>query len=217
MFDANQICIEDIPKFIVSNLHKNEQAICHQRKQVRAKKEYIASRTLIKLVLSKHYGIDYQSIELYFNPQSSKLQAFHYNELLQCHLSLAHSKGLLFIAIASNTIKVGVDIEKINHIRDIQALAKNYYHPTESEYIQKNRKNDFYRLWTLKEAFSKMMPQAMATTLKQSIQENLIHYYTNSGKYLDFDLSIVSEKSFKKTTVALLDFNLLFEDKHAKS
>jgi len=217
LFDANQLSVENLPTLITSNLHINEQVICNQRIKETAKKEFVASRTIIKQIISTHNHLEYNLLELRFNHQTSKLEAFTNKELLPYNLSIAHSNGILFIAISSQKFKVGVDIEKLNDKRDYKALAKNFYHPIESEQVQINGVSEFYRFWTLKEAFSKMLPQAMTITLNQSIQNNLANYSSNSGVYLDFDLSTVTEKSFNEATVSLLSFDLFFKGKHVKN
>jgi len=216
LFDANKIHSEKLPLLIKSNLHKNEQLICLQRKRLSAQKEFVASRTLIKYLLAQHYHINYQSIELSFNQQQLQLQAYNDNKLIPCTLSLAHSSGMLLFAIVKNTInnkpiKMGVDIEEVKQGRDFQALADNSFPLTECKQIQQSGILGFYRFWTLKEAFSKMLPQPMTTTLKENIQEKLADLHVKSGRYMHFDLSVVTEKAFKNKSVTVLNSPDFFE------
>lgn len=208
---------ENISSLSQSNLHKNEQLIYLQRKKVVAKQEYLASRTIIKYLIAQYCQVNYHSIELYFNQALLQLQALCDNKPMPFSLSLSHSHGMIFIAIVNNAstakmLKIGVDIEAINSNRDTQLLANNFYPKSEGEQVQQNGIFDFYRLWTLKEAYSKMLPQAMATTLSQNMQVNLANLNVLSCQYRMFDFSIVAEQKINSATVTVVNSaNLISE------
>ncbi len=70
--------------------------------------------------------------------------------------NLSHSEEMVMCAISSED--VGCDVEKITDI-DLE-IAKNFFYTTEYDAItaarsDEERRNTFFRLWTLKESFMK--------------------------------------------------------------
>ncbi|MDO3387817.1 4'-phosphopantetheinyl transferase superfamily protein [Gilvimarinus sp. SDUM040013] len=74
------------------------------------------------------------------------------------HFNLSHSGDWLAI-ILSQAGPVGIDIESPRKSRDLMAIARHYFHPREIEHMATlngaEQHKEFYRLWTLKEAFFK--------------------------------------------------------------
>lgn len=77
--------------------------------------------------------------------------------------NLSHSSPYFaFIISDNNSLKVGVDIEKIRPHKDLQSIATNYFSIEECAYMFQSMDNEmehiarFYELWTRKEAFLKM-------------------------------------------------------------
>lgn len=71
------------------------------------------------------------------------------------HFNISHSGEWVAVGIATKPI--GIDIQKVDKI-DL-SIAKNCFSKDENEYIlslcQSSRKDAFFKLWTLKEAFIK--------------------------------------------------------------
>ena len=85
--------------------------------------------------------------------------------------NISHAKNLFAIVLADTAkLDVGVDIEIIKPIRDIESLVKNYMHPKEEEYIfnagdENTIVTNFYKVWTRKEALLKMLGVGIAVDM----------------------------------------------------
>lgn len=65
-----------------------------------------------------------------------------------CYFNISHSHGLVACAVAE--VPVGIDVEKI---RPVPPRLLRILSPAEREYVRCDE--DFFRLWTLKEALIK--------------------------------------------------------------
>lgn len=82
------------------------------------------------------------------------------------HFNLSHSKDLAIAVFAG--VEAGCDIEKVQEA-DL-ALAEKFFTPGEYKYIagqpgREQRREAFYRLWTLKESFVKAVGEGMMIPL----------------------------------------------------
>lgn len=103
------------------------------------------------------------------------------------HFNLAYRGSYAIIAIANR--EVGVDIEKEIVIQNLEAFAKNFFSQTERAWLLdaqniNTRKTNFFRLWTLKEAFIKALGKGLSYPLQDfTIQPN----ETEIGLYLPIE------------------------------
>lgn len=74
-------------------------------------------------------------------------------------VSLSHTDGLAIVAVAARGNGLGVDVEQIRPRRDVVAVARRFFHPSEAERVAAapaaRQLVDFFRLWTRKESFAK--------------------------------------------------------------
>jgi 4'-phosphopantetheinyl transferase len=80
------------------------------------------------------------------------------------HFNLSHSNEMVLCAISD--MEIGVDIEYIDPEIDL-TLAKNYFHNKEYENIMnaKNKAEEFFKYWVLKESYMKYTGLGMNITL----------------------------------------------------
>ena len=214
LYDANHINEQNIAVLTTKYLHSNEKKIIARRKKIIAKKEYIASRLLIKLHIAKHLNIPYQDLHLNFDAQTNQLKAIYNTKPLALNISLAHSKGIVFFAIAKHKIKVGVDIEFQNPHRDTRPLIEAYFHPDDVSALLGNEKYQFYQYWTLKEAVAKITNKAVFEVLKQDTKQQLLHYHHATGQYQQFALSIVQTDPIELQSLNLIHSDNLLQLHH---
>lgn len=81
-------------------------------------------------------------------------------------LSLAHSHGISVAAVCDGG-ELGIDLELIREHRDRDALAKRFFSSSELDELEKSedKTTDFFRIWTEKEAFSKMTGKGLTSVI----------------------------------------------------
>ena len=85
--------------------------------------------------------------------------------------SLSHSRGFAALAVANEPTSVGVDVECLVS-RDFKSIARLAYSTSEADYLESLDDPAticarFYELWTLKEAFAKVLRLHLADALRQ--------------------------------------------------
>ena len=82
--------------------------------------------------------------------------------------NLSHSgERMLFGVMAEG--RLGVDVEEVRHVREMEALATKKFAPDEVRYLlatpPEDRREAFFRIWTRKEALLKALGQALSVAL----------------------------------------------------
>jgi phosphopantetheinyl transferase len=77
------------------------------------------------------------------------------------HISIAHT-GNIVAATASAVGPIGIDVEYRDPNRDLNRLALAAYGPAECQAVATHGVSAFYRIWTLREAISKVTGDGMA-------------------------------------------------------
>lgn len=97
------------------------------------------------------------------------------------HFNISHS-GQYVVGVIDRNI-VGIDVEKIENI-DFETLSKNFYTKNEHDFLlkQKDPRDCFYRIWTLKESYIKTVGKGL------SIPLNSFNIIPNENITLDSDL-----------------------------
>jgi len=82
--------------------------------------------------------------------------------------NLSHSDDVALIGVTTGQ-EIGVDIEKLRPIRDMDELAQRFFCPAESEDLSsvavEQRPDAFFRCWTHKEAYLKAIGDGLRTPL----------------------------------------------------
>lgn len=99
------------------------------------------------------------------------------------YFNLSHSGNMVLCAVSENP--VGCDIEKIE--KPTLRIAKRFFTENENTYLEKFEENqkaeEFFRLWTMKEAYVKMTGEGLTSSLKEfEIQiDDQIQIYRNQS------------------------------------
>lgn len=144
-------------------LSAQERRHANRYKSEKERTRYIAVRTLLRLALSHRMrnsvaGGDWRfSMNAYGKPELCPDQA-------NCSFSISHADGFSVVAIAPNTT-VGIDAEKVDRERlkhlPLECLSSNEQDRLNAR-PRDDRYYDFFRLWTLKEAYTKALGEGLS-------------------------------------------------------
>ncbi|MBP3370583.1 MAG: 4'-phosphopantetheinyl transferase superfamily protein [Clostridia bacterium] len=129
-------------------------------------KNSLGSLLCLKKILD-HLGFQSESYDLTIARDSNGKPYFL---SLPLHFSISHSQDLAIVALSDQSI--GVDIEFIDARRDINAISERFFAPDEHLAICESKcpADDFFALWTKKEAFAKLSGKGLSSICsKQSI------------------------------------------------
>ena len=124
-------------------------------------REHLAGINLCKDMICKYFGDEDPKFLLndFGKPFVDKEGIF---------FNISHSKGRVACAVSDRP--VGIDIEKLTEKSDtdIKNFAKRYFVENEIALLEKEEYSAlaFYKIWTRKEAYSKMLGSALSRNLK---------------------------------------------------
>lgn len=121
------------------------------------RRRFVVARAMIRCVLALYLGRTPEQIRFQFGPYGKpRLENLGSEEGLEFNLS--HSHKLALCAVARGR-KVGVDIERIDPVADLERLAAFAFSLTEQQTLAtlsgEQRLIGFYNCWTRKEAYVK--------------------------------------------------------------
>lgn len=128
------------------------------------RRSYVVSHAALRQLLARALQLD---------PPSVTFEKNHYGKpsiagtILSFNLS--HSGDIALIALATNT-QVGVDIERVRRLSNMQAITQRFFHPQEAAEIQvcpnAEQLPTFFRYWTRKEAVLKALGTGLTRPLR---------------------------------------------------
>ena len=125
----------------------------------RDRTRFVAARAQLRIILGSYLSTGPQTITFSYGPRGKP----HVAEPVGFNLS--HSEELAVIAVALER-NVGVDIEAVRAIRDMERIAGRFFSVRENASLlsspQNERTEAFFRCWTLKEAYVKATGDGLA-------------------------------------------------------
>lgn len=147
-------------------LSKSEHERLERYRTKRQQDEFLSARALMRCVLANYCNTPPGQLR-FTRSETGKPSLQHPRAP---HFSLSHSGQWIALAIDRKT-PVGVDLEHPRKARDLLAIARHYFHPDEHQRLwrltEPERALEFYRLWTLKEAFYKARGTGIAEGLSR--------------------------------------------------
>ena len=196
---------------ITSLLSAHEISILERRKLESAKREYLASRYLIKQLAQQFFAYEAAELTTFFDEHTARLVIKYQNNTLPLSLVISHSKGWVAVYLAHEPERMGIDLEFMSQKRPFLKLAKHFYHQDEVREIEAaNPMSDtFFRIWTLKEALAKAVAMPIAQLLSPNVYDgyakhNLAAY---SCQINGFDFSMATPITVKQPP-ALVEVSL---------
>jgi len=150
-------------------------------KNLKRQMQWLAGRFAVKQLVKGLIdpGKNVSTLEIHHEPMGAPfLPSFP-----DLSISIAHSGEFAVASIALNhTCRVGVDIEKCLII-DREGVMKMAFSPQEISFLQNRPLSEFYRSWTLKEAFLKLIRKGFHEEVQSvEIFGDRIHY---TGQVMD--------------------------------
>lgn len=147
---------EDIAtrKHLASLLSADEQTRLASFKQAIDQTRYLTSRGLLRLLIGAHLGIPAERLQFEYGPFGKPFLVAGAGHS-SLHFNVAHSGNLILLAFSPRH-EVGVDVEQMRQIPEMEAIAAQVFSENEHErWMQlgpEARVAGFYRQWTCQEA-----------------------------------------------------------------
>ncbi len=154
-WDACQIPADEIDDLFHESERLRFQRILHQDK----KNEFIASRLLLRFLLTRYTSYDATCIETIPDRLGRPFWFFN-GQPIDYYFSLSHTKKMVCCSLGRYP-ETGCDIERITGRKNQQALAKKIMNSEEYQrYLRLSSAEQlefFFRTWSLKEAYVKAL------------------------------------------------------------
>ncbi|MGI0495028.1 4'-phosphopantetheinyl transferase family protein [Alkalinema pantanalense CENA528] len=146
---------------------------------------FIAGRGILRVLLGQCLGIAPERLQFSYGPHGKPELAYPAEAGWQ--FNLAHSEDQSLIALTQGAA-IGVDLEKIRPMPQLDQLTARFYAPAEHAQIMAtplaDRETLFFRYWTCKEAFLKATGeglgklQQLELALGRSVQAGIVRIVT---------------------------------------
>lgn len=149
--------------------------ILSEQEQERAKRFYferdrsrfVAGRILLRTILGRYTTISPSELQFSNGPHGKPVLE---GDAASICFNLSHSNDLALIICTSGR-QVGVDVEQIRPIPDMEQIAKRFFSKTEVEALSavapSERLRSFFACWTRKEAYVKARGDGLSLSLAE--------------------------------------------------
>ncbi len=161
--DDGALDLESVYRGLLSSDEAQRYARFHFE---RDRRQFLLTRALVRDVLSRYVAVKPYGLVFTRNEYGKPALA----EPAPCPVvfSLSHTKGLSVCAVASAQM-IGVDVESLDRRNCHPDVAKRFFAPSEAAYLEglggDERRLQFLRLWTLKEAYVKARGRGLSIPL----------------------------------------------------
>ena len=138
-------------------LSEGERYKCARLVRAADRRRCTASRGSLRAVLAMYLGEDPRTLSL--TPGiSGKPSLDGANPPIQFNVSHAGDLGLIAV---TRGLRVGIDIERVRDVPDMEAILNDFFSRQETDYVRsregKERARAFFRIWTHREAAAKAL------------------------------------------------------------
>lgn len=200
-----------------SLLSEDEKQRFSLTKSEKGRRQFLFGRALLRLKLAEELKCQAKEIQFILSPNGRPELAF---PKTQTQFSLSHSGDFIILAISlptenihpkihkgtqeNKSFSLGIDLEKLKN-RNFIEIAKHFFEEEEIIFLTQNQASDknlkelFYTLWTLKESFVKVLGESI---------------YNTSAR-LRFSLDLDNKKIHAKTSRSKKELQEIIEHKFA--
>ncbi len=149
---------------LAQTLSEDEQLRAKRFYFERDRKHFIVGRGMLRTILGHYANTEPNQLQFSYGSRGKPaLASTNTDSMLQFNLS--HSNGLALYAVTRDR-QIGIDLEYIRPISDIEQLTKRFFSPSEYSVIRSLPKNEqqvtFFKIWTCKEAYLKATGEGLA-------------------------------------------------------
>jgi 4'-phosphopantetheinyl transferase len=163
-------------EFIKTNLTDGELIKAMKYVFERDRKRFIVSRGVLRLILASYLGIEPIHIQLSYGAQGKPLLEGSTNRENKLEFNLSHSENLVLYSITGG-YRIGIDLEKIRPIPEIDRIAENFFSYRENIELSALpvglQEEAFFNCWTRKEAYLKACGAGLSTA-PDSLEVSLV-------------------------------------------
>jgi 4'-phosphopantetheinyl transferase len=154
---------EDRLRELASTLSPDELTRSERLKFARDRRHFVAARGLLRALLGSYLQVDPRLLRFSYGRWGKPFLS-----PMPCHqdldFNLSHSDGLALYAIAR--APVGIDVERICDVDDMEQIAQRFLVPADRRYLSalpsQARREAFFALWTRYEAYAKATGEGLA-------------------------------------------------------
>lgn len=149
-------------------LSEYEYNRAHQYRFEKDKQRFIIARGILRELIGRYLLISPKEMVFSYNLNGKPYLNIE-DTTRTLWFNLSHSENIA-LYIFSKWGEVGIDVEKIKPMADMEEIAKRFFSQNESRILQlipvSERLEAFYRCWTRKEAFIKMIGNGLSYPLE---------------------------------------------------
>ncbi|AFZ37756.1 phosphopantetheine-protein transferase [Stanieria cyanosphaera PCC 7437] len=166
---ANLNLLPEEIKQLEQILSEDERSRANRFRFPHLKNRFIAARGNLRKILSFYLQIESEFIEFEYSSRGKPQLAANLNKIgLQFNLS--HSQDLALYGFSINQ-KIGIDLEHLRAISDVEKLAQRFFSEREYKLITNSDLNlqqqVFLQFWTAKEAYLKATGEGLVDSLAE--------------------------------------------------
>src|SRR5205085_5860410 len=133
------------------------------------RRRFIVGRGLLRSILGEYSGVPPERVEFAYGIHG-KPALSHGPEGGNLQFNLAHSENVGLLAVTAGS-RIGVDVERIRKIEDLDGLVARFFSPRESRLFEnlplQQKPEAFFNLWTRKEAWLKATGEGIGDHLNR--------------------------------------------------
>ncbi|BAU66329.1 phosphopantetheine-protein transferase [Stanieria sp. NIES-3757] len=150
-------------------LSEDERSRANRFRFPHLKDRFIVARGNLRKILSYYLQIESNSIKFEYTSRGKPQLATNLNQIgLQFNLS--HSQDLALYGFSINQ-KIGIDLEHLRSIYDVEKLAQRFFSEREYKLITESdfdkKQQVFLQFWTAKEAYLKATGEGLVDSLSE--------------------------------------------------
>jgi 4'-phosphopantetheinyl transferase len=157
---------QDLSHYL-SLLSLDEKARAEQFYFEKDRDRFITGRGLLRSLLGDYLGLEPSKIQFKYGIHGKPALLSHINGK-SLEFNLSHSKDRILFIFNWNK-PIGIDIEYIQPLKDMDDFALQFFTPNEFKFIhslsKEQKQESFFKIWTGKEAFLKANGSGLATPI----------------------------------------------------